>query len=198
MAKKLKSIDVPRTLLSRGLLIFSRRDFQRLFNVSGSAVTFFLFRHCRSGLFIRLKNGLYALASRFPAEEEIANRLYQPSYLSFEYVLARHGIIPEAVYSITSATTKPTRRFEVEGKTYEYFTIKREAYTGYQPEKIKGRVVLIASPEKALVDTLYFVCLKKRQPNDRMDISKLSKKRVLAHAKLFRYPPLVKMVRGIL
>lgn len=198
MAKKLKSIDAPRTLLSRGLLIFSKRDFQRLFGVSGSAATFFLFRHCRSGLFIRLKNGLYALASHFPSEEEIANRLYQPSYLSFEYVLARHGIIPEAVYSITSATTKPTRQFEVEGKAYEYFTIKKQAYTGYQPEKIKGRVVLVASQEKALVDTLYFVCLKKRQPNDRMNMSKLSKKIVLAHARLFQYPPLVKMVREIL
>lgn len=198
MAKKLKYIDTPKILLSRGIRIFSKRDFRRLFGVSESAATFFLFRHCRSGLFIRLKNGLYALADHFPSEEEIANRLYQPSYLSFEYVLARYRIIPEAVYSITSATTKPTRQFEVEGKSYEYFTIKKEAYTGYHPEKINGRTVFMASPEKAMADTLYFVFLKKRLFNDRWDTSKLSKNKVLDHARFFRCPSLVKMVREVL
>lgn len=198
MAKKLKSANVEKTLLSRGLLIFSKRDFERLFGVSKSAATFFLFRHSRSELMVRLKNGLYALAGHFPPEEEIANRLYQPSYLSFEYVLARHGVIPEAVYSITSATTKPTRRFEVEGKSYEYFTLKKEAYTGYRPERIQGRLVFIASPEKAVADILYFVHLRKRRLNDRMDLSKLSKGKILNYARFFQSPTLIRMAKEIL
>lgn len=185
-------------LFSAGFLIFSRGDFKRLFGVTEAAATFFLFRHCRSGLFVRLKNGLYALADHPPSEEEIANRLYQPSYLSFEYILARYGVIPEAVYSITSATTKPTRQFEVEGRSYEFFTIKREAYAGYRPEKIDGRTILAASPEKAMADTLYFVHLKKRSRNDRWDTSKLSKNRVLEYARLFQCPTLVKLIREIL
>lgn len=189
---------MPKTLFSAGFLIFSREDFRRLFAVSESAATFFLFRHCRSGLFVRLKNGLYALADHFPSEEEIANRLYQPSYLSFEYILARQGVVPEAVYSVTSATTMPTRRFVVEGKSYEYFTIKRTAYAGYRPEKIDGRTILAAAPEKAMADTLYFVSLKKRSLNDRWDTRKLSKIKVLEYVRLFQSKPLMKMAREIL
>lgn len=198
MAKKLKSTSVAQALLSRGGVIFSKLDFKRLFSVSESAATFFLARHCQSGLFSRLKNGLYVLSSHFPPEEAIANRLYQPSYLSFEYVLARHGIIPEAVYSVTSATTKPTRQFEVDGKSYEYFTIKEKAYAGYRPEKINGHVVLVAVPEKAFADTLYFVHLKKRTLNDRWDTSKLSRNKVLRYIKLFQRSSLIKMAREVL
>lgn len=191
-------MSVVQTLLFRGFMIFSKLDFKRLFGVSESAATFFLARHCRDGLFSRIKNGLYVLSSHFPSEEVIANRLYQPSYLSFEYVLAHYSIIPEAVYSVTSATTKPTRQFEVAGKSYEYFTIKQKAYAGYRPEKIHGHVVLMAVPEKAFADTLYFVHLKKRSLNDRWDTSKLSKSKVLKYTKLFQCPSLTKMAKEIL
>lgn len=198
MAKKLKALQVRQKLIGGGLRLFSRSEFRRFFRVSDAATTFFLFHHCRDGLFVRLKNGLYALSDPFPLEEEIANRLYQPSYLSFEYVLARHSVIPEAVYSLTSATTKPSRRFEVEGKSYEYFTIKRGVYTGYYPQKINGRLVLMATPEKALIDTLYFVHLKKRSMNERFDLSRLSKKDILGHAKLFHRPRFLKAVKEMI
>lgn len=198
MAKKLNSLVVMQTLRSQGDRIFSKLDFQRLFKVSESAVTFFLTRHCHTGLFSRLKNGLYVLSGNFPSEEVIANRLYQPSYLSFEYVLARHGIIPESVYSVTSATTKPTREFVVEGKSYEYCTIKKAAYTGYRPVTIKGEVVLMAVPEKAFADTLYFVHLKKRSVNDRWNTSKLATQKVMQYVQLFERPALLTLAREIL
>ena len=34
----------------------------------------------------------------------LAQAIYGPSYLSFNYALSRHGLIPEAVYTYTSAT----------------------------------------------------------------------------------------------
>ena len=61
-----------------------------------------------------------------PAEEaEIANRLYQPSYLSFEYALAFYNLLPEMPYGVTSATTKPTRNFIINGLGFNYLTIKK-------------------------------------------------------------------------
>ena len=196
MTNKLNSIKVPRRLVQGGMTLFSKREFQRLFQVSEPAARFFLFHHCRTGLFVRLKNGLYALSSHFPSEEEIANRLYQPSYLSFEYVLARHGVIPEAVYSLTSATTKSSRRFEVEGKAYEYSTIKKQAFIGYRQEKRGKSIILVASPEKAFVDTLYLSHLKKRHLSERLDVSRLSKDLVLKYADLFGRPHFVEMARS--
>lgn len=198
MAKILKSLSVAQSLAKRGYTLFTRLEFQRLFRVSKTAATFFLFRHTRGGLFVRLKNGLYALADPFPSEEEIANRLYQPSYLSFEYVLARHGIIPEAVYTITSATTKPSREFQVEGKAYSYHTLKKSAYSGFETRKKDAVAILTATPEKALVDYLYFVALKKKPLNDRLHLQGLSKKIVLSYARLFEHPKLEPLIRGLL
>jgi predicted transcriptional regulator of viral defense system len=42
---------------------------------------------------------------------EIANRIYSPSYISFETALFWHGLIPESVYGITSASTRRTYKF---------------------------------------------------------------------------------------
>ena len=38
----------------------------------------------------------------------IANQIYYPSYISFEFALSYYNLIPEGVYSITSASTLRT------------------------------------------------------------------------------------------
>jgi hypothetical protein len=45
--------------------------------------------------------------------------------------------------------------------------------------------MLIADPEKAVVDYLYFVSQGKRELNDRMDLSKLDKGKVFVFAAAF-------------
>jgi len=198
MAKKLNSIIVQRALERKGIFIFSPLEFQRLFGVSSSAASSFIFENTRKNLFAKLRNGLYTLASRLPSELEIANRLYQPSYISFEYALSLHHLIPETVYTITSATTKPTREFEVLGKIYKYYTIKREAFWGYEPNKIRDITVLIAEPEKALVDYLYFVDLKKKTLMERLSTKALDKKKALNYAKLFKRKSLIELTKDLL
>ena len=42
----------------------------------------------------------------------IANKIYNPSYVSFEMALSYYRLIPEGVYSITSATAKKTIKFK--------------------------------------------------------------------------------------
>ena len=39
----------------------------------------------------------------------IANRIYEPSYISLEMALSIHGLIPEAVYGVTSVTSQKTK-----------------------------------------------------------------------------------------
>ncbi|MCG2758861.1 MAG: hypothetical protein L6263_10560, partial [Desulfobacteraceae bacterium] len=43
---------------------------------------------------------------------EIANRIYSPSYISFEMALSYYQIIPERVYGLTSATSRKTMAFK--------------------------------------------------------------------------------------
>lgn len=197
MFKKLNLIKVQEKLIERGISIFSPLEFRRIFNVKKSAASFFINYHLKSGLFIKLKNGLYALRIRPPSEFEIANRVYTPSYVSLEYAMMYHGIIPESVYTITSVTTKPTREFIINNLSYTFSKIKKNAFSGYLRKSSDGNIVLIATPEKALVDYLYFVDLGKKLVNDRLDVSKLSKSKLIKYAKLFKRNSLVKLVNKI-
>lgn len=194
MSTLLKQLQIRNALLEKGVRVFSPQEFQRLFRTSPLQAKYFLEEYTKAGLFIRLKKGLYALKELLPPEEEIANWLYRPSYVSFEYALAEYNLLPEMVYAVTSATTKPTRTFALEGKSFSYLTIKQEAFTGYTPVKRSGRTILFAEPEKAFVDYLYFVSLGKKARNDRLNTAALDRRKVLRYARLYQRASLDKLV----
>ncbi len=197
MERKLKPIYVQQVLKEKGIRLFSPIEFQRSFAVSLRAAQEFIKDHSHD-LFLKVRNGLYAFRFELPSEGVIANRLYTPSYISFEYAMARYGLIPESVYAITSATTRTTREFIVNNKSFEYAHIKKEAYRGYRAEKMDGVAILIAEPEKAFVDYFYFVDLKLRRPNDRLNVRRLNKKVVMKYVALFNRQSLTKLVKEIL
>lgn len=197
MERKLKPVYVQQHLQTKGVRLFSPPEFQRVFSVSLRAAQEFIKDHC-DDLFFKLRNGLYALRIEQPADETIANRLYAPSYISFEYALSRYGAIPETVYTITSATTRITREFIVNNKCFTYSHIKKQAYRGYKTEKIDGMTILIAEPEKAFVDYLYFVDLKRKNINERFNIRGLKRKMVIEYVELFDRKSLKKLVKEVL
>jgi predicted transcriptional regulator of viral defense system len=88
---------------------------------------------------------------------ETANRIYAPSYISLEMAFSYYGFIPEAVYGITSATTRPTRTFSTQAGTFIYHTLKPRLFFGYQiVEYGAQKHFALASPEKAVLDFFYF------------------------------------------
>ena len=194
----LKPLSVRQELLTRNVSVFTPQDFQRIFHTNHFQTKYVLEKYTHDGLFFRLKKGLYTLKSDPPLEEEIANLLYRPSYLSFEYALATYNIILEMPYTITSATTKPTRTFQVGEKSFSYFTIKLQAYSGYMPIKRGDRTVILAEPEKALVDYLYFVSLGKKPGNDRLVLDNLDKQKAFEYASLYQRSGLDKLLEEML
>ena len=62
---------------------------------------------------------------------EIANRIYSPSYISFEMALSYYHLIPESVYGITSASTRRTYKFKTPIAEFSYRTIKHNLFFGY-------------------------------------------------------------------
>ena len=60
-------------------------------------------RMMRSGELTPLIKGLFETDASVP-RHYLAGVIYGPLYLSFEFALAWHGLIPEAVYSYTSVT----------------------------------------------------------------------------------------------
>ncbi|HZX10202.1 MAG TPA: hypothetical protein VFG01_04575 [Acidobacteriota bacterium] len=86
---------------------------------------------------------------------EIANRLYNPSYVSLESALSYYQIIPEAVYGITSISTRRTYFFATPLGKFQYRSIKPSLFFGYQIVSYDSKVFKIADVEKAVLDFFY-------------------------------------------
>lgn len=120
----------------------------------------FIARLVKRGDLIRLKNGFFVIAEKIEKSPvpfpQIANLLYGPSYLSFEWALSYYGMIPEGVYVMTSACATKTKSYTTPLGTYDYTYLSHDRYVvGFtQKENFAGKF-LIATPEKALADLIH-------------------------------------------
>ena len=88
----------------------------------------------------------------------LAGSIYGPSYISFEYALSYYGLIPEAVYTVTSACfdKKKKKRYDTPFGIFTYRDVPAEAFPLYLEIKSEGKYwYRMASAEKALCDKLY-------------------------------------------
>lgn len=111
----------------------------------------------KEGTYIQIIKGLYETDRSTPGYL-IAESIYGPSYLSFEFALSYHGFIPEAVYTFTSATfeKKKKKKYETPFGTFTYRDIPSRAYAyGVEIVQEGEYSYKIATPEKALCDQLY-------------------------------------------
>lgn len=95
------------------------------------------------------------LAINEPTLFTIANRVYEPSYISLEMALSIYGIIPEAVYGITSVTSQKTKNLKSPVGDFIYRHIQPDFMFGYELREHDGHRYQIAELEKAVLDYLY-------------------------------------------
>lgn len=113
------------------------------------------------GKIIRVKKGLYVFGEnwrRSPLNlEVIANLLYGPSCISFEYALTRYGFIAERSQVITSLAIGDTKVYRTPLGQFEYRAIDRKKFkVGIEYRDLgKEGGYFIASREKALADFVY-------------------------------------------
>ncbi|MEK6646689.1 MAG: hypothetical protein AABY84_08450 [Candidatus Firestonebacteria bacterium] len=182
----------------KNLYIFSANDIRLLFGVSAVAASALLYRYKKRGFILQLKQGFYVFPDALPPDVYVANKIYAPSYVSLEFALSYHGVIPETVYEITSVTTKATRRFEILGKIFSYRKIKKAAYTGYEVQKQKSLSFYIADAEKAFVDTNYLRLLNGQKPISRFDKEKINLSKATRYALLFGNKKLISIIKTTL
>ncbi|MBX2971743.1 MAG: hypothetical protein KF797_01455 [Flavobacteriales bacterium] len=111
------------------------------------------------GYLTKVARGTYIFSDFIRSEHDmwyIANRLYDPSYISLYSALWTYGYIPEAVFVTTSVTTRKTWRVERGRFRLDYRTVPPSFYFGYELVERNGRRVRFAHREKALLDLLYF------------------------------------------
>jgi len=157
-------------------------DLEKLLGRKRNSLAVLVYRLLKEGFLVRLKPGIYVAPEKFANLDRIANQLYYPSYLSFETVLGRGGILNQIPYSLTLATTRKSKRVTLGGTDVIYSQLKPKLYFGYRLEKGLN----IAEPEKALLDQLYLVSLGKSSLDfEELNLIDLNKKKFLSYAKKF-------------
>lgn len=116
-------------------------------------------RMIRSGEVIQLRRGLFLKGEEGDHSlKGIAAALYGPSYISFEYALALYGLIPERAAGVTSAVygKNKDKAYHTPVGDFYYRLVPDAAYPyGITRQTEKSQSFLLASPEKALCDSLY-------------------------------------------
>lgn len=139
----------------KNFLIFSIKDIEKVdFDFHKQRLS----EWQKDGYIKKICQGFY-LFSDIELNEKIlaivANRIYEPSYISLEIALSLYGIIPEAVYGVTSITTQNTKRLHSLVGDFVYRHVKPELFFGYELREYKGQKYQIAEIEKAILDYLY-------------------------------------------
>ncbi len=101
--------------------------------------------------------GLYSDKKDIPAYL-LVSYIKPQAYLSFEYALSYYGLIPESVFTVMAATVgkSHTALIETPFGMFFYQDVPKNVYRfGIKVLEEDGYAYLIASPEKALCDTLY-------------------------------------------
>jgi predicted transcriptional regulator of viral defense system len=168
LARKIFEFDSPlvhsRTLMEL-LEIRNRRSF---FSI--------LKRLQDDGILQRLEKDKYRILQKNVSSFQLANFLYEPSYISLETALSYWGILPQFPFEITSVTLKKTVTKSVDDIVYSYSHLSNTMYGLYTKEE----EFLIATPEKSLFDQLYLVARGWRTLElDECDLSNVNKKEFL-------------------
>ena len=147
-----------------------------------------LSRWRRSGRLVQLRRGWYALSPPFrkvqPHPFLVANRIVPGSYVSCQSALAFHGLIPEAVFAVTSATAGRPGRWDTPLGTFDYRHVRHGLLWGFQRVPVgPGQEAFVAGPEKALLDLVYlepagdstaYLAELRLQNLDRLDLETLA------------------------
>ncbi|MDX9948714.1 MAG: hypothetical protein RBS38_15240 [Bacteroidales bacterium] len=142
----------------------------------------------------------------------LAASIYAPSYLSFDYALSYHNLIPEAVYNYTSATydKKKKKMYTNHFGTYLFRDIPKKAYPiGISLVHEGSYSFLIATAEKALCDKIYTLSPVSSQKSivellfenlriDEAEFDILDHEKMIQYAKLYQttnHKLLIKLLR---
>jgi len=131
---------------------FTTQDLQNALGFkSRNSLNTALHRFSKRGWLIPIGRGIYGNSLKPPQKFEAVTSFVSPSYISFESALSHWGILSQIPMVITAATVKKSREVSLLNQTIKYIHLKPSLFWGYQ----KTDEMLMAEPEKALLDSLY-------------------------------------------
>ena len=161
---------------------FTVADLEKVLDLKRDSLYVTLNRLVKSGVLIRRAKNVYCLFTDPFEVEKIASELYFPSYLSFEYALSYYSILSQVPYTVTFATSRPTKKMTIGGIAVEFSHLKKELFFGY----VLKNGAYIAEKEKALLDQLYMVSMGKRALDiEELDFKDIDRKKLEEYAREF-------------
>ena len=133
--------------------VFTFKDISLLWNDTDKKATISAINYyVKTGNLHRIRRGIYAKDKNYN-KLELATKIYTPSYVSFETVLTKAGVVFQ-YYGQIFVASYLTREITADGQKYSYKKIKDVILTN--PSGIENKEnYSIASLERAFLDILY-------------------------------------------
>lgn len=158
-------LSITKAIQTIGRPVFTSREIALVTEGSLSSVSHSLERMARQGIIRKVARGLWCA----PSDPRFTPFLLVPflagshqAYVSFLSALNLHGMIEQIPHSTFCATTGHTRLRTTPVGTFSFHRIHPNFFAGFDWYR-GGREFLIATPEKALVDSLYLSSRRGRQ-----------------------------------
>lgn len=159
-----------------------------------------------SGWLIRIRRGLYFISNLstrgyLPLNPHVvAGLLVKDSYVSFESALHAASMLDQYTNRIISVSLVQSKSTIVQNHEYVYVKTLPSLYFGFKQEQMDGRAAQIATPEKAILDILYF---HKSKYGIDLVIEKLQQYKGELNPNLLvefvsKYPPTTKKIVGFI
>lgn len=172
-----------RELNAKEIPLFSLNELGGILNIANRQTLYKkISRLEKKQILKKLTKGKYLYLLKKTNDFTLANFLYQPSYISLQSALSFYSIITGFAYQITSLTTRKSKNIVIDGKTFSYSALTPKLFWGYESREN----FLIARPEKALLDYIYFAAKGLAKLDwEEIDITRLDKKILLTWARKF-------------
>lgn len=185
--KSYKSYDLSKIYKSHQT-VFTINDFSLIWQVNQpELVRARVNDYAKRGKLYRVRKGVYAKDKNY-GKFELATKIYTPSYISLETVLAREGVIFQ-YYETIFVVSYLSRELKVDKYKIKFKKIKNEILVNSQGIK-REKNYFIATKERAFLDALY---LYKNYYFDNLD--NLDKQKVFELARIYKNKKLIKRVK---
>lgn len=154
--KKLDLYKIKEMAKKTGRAVYSIQQLANLTNKPKKIANVYAMRLVRKGLARRVIQGKISFT-----EDEfiIASQLIEPSYISLFSALLFHQLIKQIPKNIQCVTTTNSREYGLLG--IKYHKISPQLFCGYKKYKKDFSYVMVADPEKAVIDAIYLNMISK-------------------------------------
>lgn len=143
--------------IASGRAVFSAKALAHLIQKPLPTARTYLDRLAKKGLAKRMMKGKISFS-----DDEFVNatQLVEPSYISLHSALRLHGLLQQMPVDIQCVTPKNSIRIRALG--LRYHKIPPPLFFGYERVSRGGSYILLASPEKAVLDGWYLGVFDKK------------------------------------